>query len=74
MFSASNRTVDREGSFCCASRLSNVPSEVPNLDHFFLPGTLGIGSGWFRGRGPCANRTSGIDCVGPDSPSLAGAI
>ena len=40
----------------------------------FRLGTLGFGSGWFHGRGPCGNRTSGIDCVGPNSPSLVGAI
>ena len=40
----------------------------------FLPGTLGFGSGWFHGCGPCGNCSSRIDCIGPDSPLLARAI
>ena len=72
VLSTSNCSIGCGRSFCFTGRLPNVPSEVPRPDQFFYQ-ELGFGD-WFHGRGPCGNRTSGIDCVGPDSPSLVGAI
>ena len=73
MFNTRNCSIGCGGSFCPRSALEcTLRGAQPRS--IFLPGTLSFSSGWFHGRGPCGNRTSRIDYVGPDSPSLEGAI